>query len=218
MFIDHAAWMFFPMSGALGQCMHGIGRITAPVMCFFISEGYHYTKNLRKYFIRMGIFAFISHFAYNYCFNGGLFKNGTESMISTLFLCLFCVHIYNCPKLSGGTRLALILIAAYFADFCDWGEKAVIFTMAFELSRESRKKQLVSYALIAVLHIFPLLKLAFRFNEFALQQLYQLGVFLPIPLLLLYNGEKGGGKYTKWIFYIFYPAHLFLLGYINVKC
>lgn len=46
---------------------------------------------------------------------------------------------------------------------------------------------------------------------------WQLGVFLVIPLLLLYNGEKGSGKAIhKWVFYIFYPLHLFILGLIKV--
>ncbi|MDR0520072.1 MAG: hypothetical protein LBG82_08515 [Clostridiales Family XIII bacterium] len=38
-----------------------------------------------------------------------------------------------------------------------------------------------------------------------------------MPLLRLYNGEKSGARTpawlsNKWLFYIFYPAHLALLG------
>lgn len=35
-------------------------------------------------------------------------------------------------------------------------------------------------------------------------------MFLPLPLLLLYNGERGKAK-MKYFFYIFYPLHLALL-------
>jgi hypothetical protein len=47
------------------------------------------------------------------------------------------------------------------------------------------------------------------------EQLFQSGVFLAIPLLSRYNGELGGNKNSKWIFYIFYPLHLFILGLIK---
>ena len=34
-----------------------LGRLTAPVMWFFIAEGYHYTRSVKKYaFIQLGIF------------------------------------------------------------------------------------------------------------------------------------------------------------------
>ena len=47
-------------------------------MCFFIEEGYYYTRSVKKYLLRLGLFAVISHFAY--CFAFGLdfipFKTG----------------------------------------------------------------------------------------------------------------------------------------------
>ena len=60
MLIDHIAWAFVPFSSALGQIMHLIGRFTAPIMCYFISEGYFHTKDVKKYIFRIGIFAIIS--------------------------------------------------------------------------------------------------------------------------------------------------------------
>lgn len=38
-------------------------------MCYFIAEGYHYTKNINKYTSRLFIFAVISHFAYIFASN-----------------------------------------------------------------------------------------------------------------------------------------------------
>lgn len=217
MLIDHAAWLFVPNVGLLGQGMHFVGRITAPVMCFFISEGYHHTRNIKRYFGRMCIFAVISHFAYAYCFSGGFFKPGIESMITTLTLCLLSVHVVNSPAIKNGFKFPIILLIAYFAEYCDWGSEAVIFTLAFEFTRGSRKDQLIAYSMTAVLKIIPLIRVALSGNSLCQEMIYQLGVFLLIPLLALYNGEKGGGKYTKWVFYIFYPAHLLFLGYINLK-
>ena len=35
-------------------------------MCYFIAEGYHYTKNINKYTQRLFVFSLVSHFAYVY--------------------------------------------------------------------------------------------------------------------------------------------------------
>lgn len=218
MLIDHCAYLFIDSDSLLYGCMRMVGRITAPVMCFFISEGYHYTRNIKKYFLRLGIFAVISHFAFAFCFNGDFLAGGKESVIATLFLSLLAVHIWNSEKISLGFKLPLILLMMYLAEKCDWGEDAVLFTLAFELARGSRKKQVIAYGAVAVLRrILPLVPAIVRDPSLFGMNWFKLGMLLPIPLLLLYNGEKGGGKYTKWVFYIFYPAHLLLLGYFNWK-
>ena len=66
MTIDHIAWMWVPATSPEGQIMHTIGRITAPIMCYLLSEGYIHTHDVRKYTLRLGITAVISAFAF--CF------------------------------------------------------------------------------------------------------------------------------------------------------
>ncbi|MGE5578647.1 MAG: TraX family protein [Bacillota bacterium] len=66
MVVDHVAAAFVPTSSALGQVMHAIGRLTAPIMMYFVAEGYHHTKDVRKYALRLGVFALISHFPYRF--------------------------------------------------------------------------------------------------------------------------------------------------------
>lgn len=216
MFIDHVAHLFIQDGTALYYCMRFIGRITAPVMCFFISEGYHYTRNLKKYFQRMAVFAVISHFAFAFCFSGSFFRTSGESMITTLFLSLLAVHLVNSDKIKKAFILPAIMVICWLADFCDWGMEAVIYTLAFELARGNRKNQLAAYGITAgVFRLLPLIVMMTNNISYFAFNWYRLGVFLPIPLLFLYNGEKGGGKYTKWVFYIFYPAHLLILGVIS---
>ena len=66
MTIDHIAWVLFPgyPCSTVPIILHTIGRITCPIMCYFIAEGYHYSKNIHRYTQRLFLFAFISHFAY----------------------------------------------------------------------------------------------------------------------------------------------------------
>jgi hypothetical protein len=42
---------------------------------------------------------------------------------------------------------------------------------------------------------------------------------LAVPLLHGYNGQRGKLKLKgmKWFFYIYYPAHLFVLGAIRIR-
>ena len=70
MTIDHIADLLFPgmPNNILSNIFHIIGRITAPIMFFFICEGFHYTKNLKKYIFRLSVFSIISHFAYCFAF------------------------------------------------------------------------------------------------------------------------------------------------------
>ena len=63
MTLDHIAWLLFPgySDGALPVVMHIIGRLTCPIMCYFIAEGYYHTRNIRKYTFRLFLFAVIVH-------------------------------------------------------------------------------------------------------------------------------------------------------------
>ena len=45
--------------------------------------------------------------------------------------------------------------------------------------------------------------------------LIQLCALLTIPLLYTYNGQRGKWKGMKWLFYVYYPAHLILIGFLR---
>ena len=66
MTVDHLAWLLYPgyPREVTPLVMHMIGRITCPVMCWFIAEGYHHTRDINKYTARLFAFAVLSHFAY----------------------------------------------------------------------------------------------------------------------------------------------------------
>ena len=65
MILDHLAHIVVclpidpSLRTVLALIMNSIGRITMPIMCFFIAEGYHYTKDIRKYLLRLLVFAII---------------------------------------------------------------------------------------------------------------------------------------------------------------
>ena len=57
---------------------------------------------------------------------------------------------------------------------------------------------------------------------FAIDRTYgliQMAVVLAIPVIMLYNGRRGSSRrinnMMKWLFYIYYPLHLFVIGWIQ---
>ena len=57
MTIDHIAWLLFPgyPREIIPIAMHIVGRITCPIMCYFVAEGYH-SKNISRYTHRLFLF------------------------------------------------------------------------------------------------------------------------------------------------------------------
>ena len=55
MTLDHLAWTLFPGYSTewFVILLHIIGRITAPVMWFFVAEGYYHTRNIHNYMKRI---------------------------------------------------------------------------------------------------------------------------------------------------------------------
>ncbi|MDU5111608.1 MAG: TraX family protein [Clostridium sp.] len=42
---------------------------------------------------------------------------------------------------------------------------------------------------------------------------YQWMMVFALPFMLIYNGKRGKG--LKWLFYVFYPVHIFILFIIG---
>lgn len=218
MLIDHIAWAFVPYNSILGQIMHVIGRITAPTMCYFIAEGYYHTKNVKKYILRLGIFAVISHFTFVFMECGKFVDDHFYTgVIYTLLLGLLALLV--CDKVKCiWIKLPLILIICYFAELGDWSYIAVGWILAFGLNRGKPKLQFLWFSIISICMVasmtMPLLTKETTVPFYA--NFCQLGVFLSIPIILMYNGKLGrGGKFNKWIFYIFYPLHTLLIGLLK---
>lgn len=229
MTIDHIAWLVFPdyPHEVLPVILHTIGRLTCPIMCYFIAEGYHYTKNIRKYICRLFVFAVISHFAYIFAsadfvdwksfipFYYGNILNQT-SVIWPLAWGLVMLRIVNSEKIpKQWVKTVLILLICLVTFPSDWSCIASLCILAFGTNRGKLRTQ--SMWLIIYVAIYATVYC------FAIDWVYglvQMGVVLAIPFIKLYNGERGKNprvnKIMKWFFYIYYPLHLAILGTIQL--
>ena len=218
MTIDHLTWLFFPGFQRVWYVylLHIIGRLTAPIMWFFIAEGSYYTKNPKKYITRLFVFAIISHFAYSFAFglNPIPFKSGIfnqTSVIWSLAIAAALIFIVNKYKLSYWKNFALILLANLLSFPADWSCIATMVPFYLYNHRGDFKKQVRDFILFGFM--YALVYFIFIDKVYGVLQLF---IFLSIPLLSLYNGKAGNNRNMKWLFYIYYPAHLVIIGALRL--
>ncbi len=227
MTVDHIAWAMFDgyPTAPLPIFMHIIGRLTCPIMCYFIAEGYHYTKNINKYTFRLFAFAFISHFAYIFASNAfvdfksfipfyyGDFLNQTSVMWS-LAWGLVMLRIADSKKIKLTCKVLLVILICIITLPSDWSCIASLCIMAIGTNRNNLKKQMAWMIFYVALY-----SLVYFFAIDKVYGVLQMGIILSIPIIAMYNGSRGKNekinKFMKWFFYIFYPAHLFVIGLIN---
>ena len=63
MLLDHISYLF-PLNNPIVMFIGFISRLTAPTMALSVAEGYHYTRNVKKYMKRLFIFSIISYIPY----------------------------------------------------------------------------------------------------------------------------------------------------------
>ncbi len=219
MTIDHVTDLLFPgfPSAPVPFLLHFVGRLTAPIMWFFVCEGYHYTKYVKKYMLRLGIFSIISHFAY--CFGFGISLNPLEggifnrtSVMYPLFISVVVLYIQdymNTWKEWQKKLLNTILILSCFP--ADWSCIAVLAVLSMYSERGNLERQMVKMS--GWVFVYGVVSFLFVSKTYAIELV---GVLMVYPLLKLYNGERGKAKWMKWFFYIYYPLHLIIIGIIRI--
>lgn len=189
------------------------GGLTFPIMAYFMSEGYRYTSNFKRYAGRLLIFALISLFPYIYALDASL------NVLFTLLLGLFILYLSDPLKSNTMFHIAF-LIAILISYNCDWGLIGVPMILYYHRYRESRIRRVIiplifiwSLTLLFIISSFIEPDLMNR-REMVAQALCSfVGCSASIPLLLSYNGQKG--RSLKYLFYLYYPAHLIVLGLLH---
>lgn len=202
MLIDHTGAILFPQY----LWLRIIGRLAFPIYCYLLIEGYVHTKSIKKYLLRLGLFAFISEIPFDLAFHSGSFVSGSN-VFFTLFLGLLAVYVCDRLKLKYPDKpyigYSMFLIAAVLAVF-----------MATDYD-------FYGIALIAVIYIFrqkktaQIILTAFIFSMINWIQMYGVLAYIPI---CLYNGRRGpNSKLLSSLFYWFYPLHILVLYVISTR-
>ena len=218
MTIDHLTWAIFPGCQRIWwvYALHIIGRITAPIMWFFIAEGYNYTRNVKKYIARLFAFAVISHFAYNFAFGIPFtpFKTGFFNQTSVMWslawsVVLMC--IIESVKVPQWGKYVAIIVVCVVSFPSDWSSVAAMAPLFLYTHRGNIKKQGLDIVMWTA--IYAAVYFLFLDKPYGILQMF---TFLSVPLLAKYNGKRGNWRGMKWFFYLYYPANLVIVGILRI--
>ncbi len=205
MLLDHVGAMF-----VRGYTLRIIGRIAFPIFCFLMAEGAYYTKNPRKYALRLLIGALLSEIPFDLAFQRGLTWRSQSVMVTLLLGFLAVEAIQNTQN----NLLKLLAVSAGFALGqllqTDYGGYGVLLIVLFSQARRKWWLQTVLVAMFAwMMDSVPVQILGMRIPI----EMFALLAMLPIGC---YSGRKrSDSKVLQWAFYLFYPVHLTVLVVIR---
>ncbi|MGN0318431.1 MAG: TraX family protein [Lachnospira sp.] len=219
MVIDHISWGFFDFYSWQGYLLHIIGRFTIPIMCFFIAEGYRKTHNLRNYILRMTFFAAVSTVPFYLFFHEEYAYR--QNIIFDYLLALLLLSVVDSKKLKLPAKISLsILLVLTSAVVGGWPVMPMLYVLIFYYGKNF-KQQAVWFCSVTVglvLLMMVAISLNSIYNYYPMynswvwwDKSYFLGFMLALPLIRVYNGEKGDYPFGRYFFFIFYPAHFLVL-------
>jgi hypothetical protein len=204
MTIDHIGAVLYPDLIFLRV----IGRIAFPIFSYLLVLGAETTRNSRNYMIRLLIFAFISQIPF-YLAVGYSPLADLNIFFTLAFGLLFLIN----PIL-----IMIPFVASFFINF-DYGLYGILLIAGMRLLRTNTKLGIPAVILIGLL---PLLSWDGSFLS-----IVQICALLAFPLIMLHNSgclkierkisEKSiYPRWTKFIYYAYYPIHLTLFYLIKI--
>lgn len=208
MTIDHLAWVgietYQQAETPMQIGLHCIGRLTAPMMIFFVAEGYYHTHDFRRYLRRLLMLAVVSHFAFCYFNMSGfnpldnLLFNAT-SIAWPLLWGLILLKVWDMPQLVHWHKVAITLLACALTFTSDWSCAAPLAILMIGRSRGNFCKQMLWMMVIITGYA-----VAFFVVHSQTYGMVHMACWLAVPLLSLYNGQRGRCCWLGKFFY-YYP-------------
>ncbi len=207
MLIDHVGMEFFPQY----KILRIIGRLAFPIFAYMIAEGCFYTRNRKKYLFLiagLGIGCQVIYTIFCHSLHLNILLTFSLSVI-TIFAIDNFIEKKNKKSLlcMTGVMLSVICISLIFPIIfkengfdIDYGFLGVLLPVTVYYSRGKTAKIILAASV--------LVGMSFLSGEV---QFFSLSA---IPLLILYNNKRGKLN-LKYVFYIFYPAHLALIYLID---
>ena len=123
------------------------------------------------------------------------------------------LRVAHSEKIREQFKPFLVILICLITFPSDWSCIASLCVLAFGTNRGDLEKQMLWMIFYVGMYSFVYF--------FALDRVYgilQMAVVLAIPVISMYNGKRSRSRKSgliKYAFYIYYPAHLFVLGLIQ---
>ncbi|MDO4291692.1 MAG: TraX family protein [Eubacteriales bacterium] len=223
MLLNHIGTIFLTPGTLWYELFLDVGYFTAPVMCYFLVEGYGYTHSKKRYGLRLFLFALLSELPFCLAFSHGPGISFVAlNMIFTLFICFLLLTVRE--RVQNPSLQAFLVILLFAVTlFSDWALLAPSYTLLFAWAGKDRRR--LGRAFLAAALLFGGINALGGIDRFAFWQnlLYSLGGMAGVAaagvcILFFYNGRRmeRARQFSQWFFYLFYPAHLLLLGLLRL--
>lgn len=206
-----------------------VGRLAFPLFAFLCVEGYFHTQNFKRYGLRLFIFALLSEIPFDLMYGGTIFYPFHQNVLWTFLLGLLGIHWMERVRLKGNRlRYALAAVAAVAIGFClgtlgmtDYYGAGVLTVFVFYFFRGRAWWCLLGQVVALYwLHVevlggqyYPIAILGWEW------ELCEQGLaLLALVFIWLYRGRQGyHTKPFQWFCYAFYPAHMLVLGLLQLR-
>lgn len=201
------------------------GRVAFPIFAFMAVEGYFHTHDLKKYTLRLLLFALLSEVPFDLMYGGTWFYPVHQNVIWTLLLGILGIHLMETVRKKQKTGLyllvsALVVVAGAvlgtlgMVDYYGAGVLTVFIFYFFH--GHGRKWWCLLGQLVALywVNVELLGGLMYPIQLFGMDfELCQQGLaLLALVPIWLYRGRQGyHSKHFQYACYAFYPVHMLLL-------
>lgn len=199
------------------------GRVAFPIFAFMAVEGYFHTRSLKKYILRMLLFAVLSEIPFDLMYGGTWFYPVHQNVLWTFLLGLLGVWLMEQVRKKGKTWMyllvcvlvvpaGLVLGTLCMVDYYGGGVLTVF--VFYFLHGRKWWCFLGQLAALYWLNVELLGGLMYPVQLFGMEfELCQQGLaLLALIPIWLYRGRQGyHSKPFQYLCYAFYPVHMLLL-------
>ncbi len=147
-----------------------------------------------------------------------------NNIFLTLALGFTIINLIEFSKKREGSKKIMILLPAIsLIPLCLFTEGRIVlipFILITYLFRGNMKKQMILYTILSALIFFTSYTQYSTINETIEMLMFNSDFLfiLVVPFIFLYNGKRGiNNKFSKYLFYIFYPLHLWLIAILQFR-